>query len=160
MDKKIASQMLTQLEATANDVESLVKAGKIDPRAASKIVRNLDSFSDKLEIAAYGEASFNARKAKVLQQDPDEAYMKTFENPNKVIEGEGDEPYMHDSGESFNGKSIPTYDQDNTNNMTERDEYNVRGMSEWADGTKQQPSWERGPAGKSTKQGSSKTWAP
>ena len=65
-----------------------------------------------------------------------------------------------DSGASFNGKSIPTYDQDNTHSMTERDEYNVRDVSEWSDGTKQQPSWERGPAGKSTKQGSSKTWAP
>lgn len=160
MDKKIASQMLTQLEATANDVEALAKAGKIDPRAASQLVRNLDNFSDKLEIAAFGEEAFKARQAKVFQQDSDEPYMKTFENPNKVIEGEGDEPYMHDSGASFNGKSIPTYDQDNTHSMTERDEHNVRDVSEWADGTKQQPSWSRGPAGKSTKQGSSKTWAP
>ena len=160
MDKKIASQILTKLEATANDVEALAKSGKIDPRAASALVRNLDSFSDKLEIAAFGEDSFKARQAKVLMQDSDEPYMKSFENPNKVIDGDGDEPYMHDSGASFNGKSIPTYDQDNTHSMTERDEDNVRDLSEWADGTKQQPSWTGGPAGKSTKQGSSKTWAP
>jgi len=160
MDKKIASQMLTKLEATANDVEALVKAGKVDPREASKLVRNIDSFSDKIEIAAYGEKSFNARRAKVLMKEPDEPYMDTFENPNKVIDGDKDEPYMHDSGASFNGKSIPTYDQDNTHSMSERDEFNVRDLSEWADGTKQQPSWPGGSAGKSTKQGSTKTWAP
>lgn len=159
MDKKAAGQILTKLEATASDIEALKKAERIDPKIASELVSNIDTFSDKLEIAAFGKAAFEARKAKVLMKDPDEPYMDTFENPQKVIDGDPDEPYMHESGASFNGKSIPTYDSDDTSQVTDRDEYNVREVSEWADGTKQQPSWTSGPAGKSTKQGSTKTWA-
>lgn len=160
MDKQAAGKILSRLEATANDVEELAKAGKIDPRVASELTQNIDQFSDKFEIAVFGEAAFKARQAKVIQRDPDEGYMDTFENPQKVIEGEPDEPYMHESGASFNGKSIKTYDSDDTSQVTERDEYAIRDVSEWADGTKQQPSWSKGPAGKSTKQGSGKTWAP
>ena len=160
MDKQAAGKILSRLESTANDVETLAKAGKIDPKVAAELTRNIDSFSDRLEIAAFGQDAFNARRAKVLQRDPDEPWMDTFENPQKVIEGEPDEPYMHESGASFNGKSIKTYDSDDTSQVTERDEFAVRDLSEWADGTKQQPSWSRGPAGKSTKQGSEKTWAP
>lgn len=160
MDKKTAGRILTNLEATASEVEALAKTGQVDPRLAGEVVKNIDAFSDKLEIAAFGLEAFKARQAKVIMKEPDEPYMDDFENPNKVIDGDPDEPYMHESGASFNGKSVPTYDQDNTHSMTERDEYNVRDVSEWADGTKQQPSWAKGPAGKSTKQGSTKTWAP
>lgn len=159
MDKQAAGKILLKLESTASEVDTLAKAGKIDPKVASELVKNIDQFSDKFEIAAFGKAAFEARKAKVLEQDSDEPYMKTFENPQKVIEGDPDEPYMHESGASFNGKSIPTYDSDDTSQVTDRDEYSVRDESEWSDGTKQQPSWTRGPAGKSTKQGSGKTWA-
>lgn len=168
MDKKTAISILTKLEHTAGAIESLAKSGQIDPRLAGKVVMNIDRFSDDLEVSAFGRKAFMARKAAVITRDPDEPYMDTFKNPNKVIVSDPDEPYMHESGASFNGKSVPTYDQDNSYNMTERDEYNVRGISEWADPTKQQPSWEHGPAGKSTRQGSkrpskrpgqSKTWA-
>ena len=92
--------------------------------------------------------------------------MNTFDNPNKVIQSDKDEPYMHSIGPSFNAKGIGTYDVDRTSTVSERDEYAVRDLNEYAGGTKKQPSWAKGPAGKSTKQGStvprqaSKTWAP
>lgn len=160
MDKQAASQILSRLDQTANEIDLLAKAGKIDPKLASELNGNIDRFSDKLEIAAYGKASFESRQAKVLERDSDEPYMDTYNNPQKVIEGDADEPYMHESGASFNGKSIKTFDSDPTIQVTERDEYAIRDVSEHSNGTKQQPSWSKGPAGKSTKQGSSKTWAP
>jgi len=38
--------------------------------------------------------------------------------------------------------------------MIDRERYNVRELNEFSPGTKKQPSWERGPAGKSTAIGS------
>ncbi len=159
MEKQTAGRILSKLESTASDLEKLAKSGRVDPNLANKIVYDIDSFSDKFEAAIFGKKSLQIRKAKLIMREPDEPYMDTFSNPNKFIYGDEDEPYMHESGASFNGKSIPTYDQDNTSNMTDRDEYDVRGLSEWSDGTKRQPSWEGNPAGKSTRQGSHKTWA-
>jgi hypothetical protein len=160
MDKRIASEILTKLDETAKTVEDLRDSGKVSPREAGELLHNIDSFADKLEIRVSGEEAFRARKAKVLKRDPDEPWMDTFENPQKPIQAEPDEPYMHESGQSFNCKSIKTYDSDDTSQVTERDEYAVRDLSEHADPTKQQPSWAKGPAGKSTRQGSGKTWAP
>ena len=165
MNKQAASTILSRLDTTANEVEALRDQGHINPREATELLRNIDGFSDKLEKATYGEKSLAARQAKVLKRDSDEPWMDTFENPQKPIETDPDEPYMHTAPGGFNSKDIPTYDSDDTYGVTERDEFAVRDLSEHADPTKQQPSWSRGPAGKSTKQGatrqaSAKTWAP
>jgi hypothetical protein len=156
MDKKNASAILTRLDSTATVIEKLAKAGKLNPRAASQMVRDIDTLADKVQVAAYGQeqfAAYQTKVAKVLQKDSDEKYMDTFENPNKVVQSDQDEPYMHKTPASFNAKGIDNYDQDRTNTVTERDEFAVRDLSEWADKTAKQPSWTRGPAGKSTKQG-------
>jgi len=163
MDQKLANSVLRKLDETAGMLEKLSKQGKIEPRVAAELVRNIDAFADKFQVAAYGEESFKAyqnKVGKVIQREPDEPYMDTFQNPQKVIESDPDEPYMHESGPSYNSKSIKTYDSDDTSQVTERDEYDVRELNESAGGTKPQPTWSGGSAGKSTKQGSSKkTWA-
>jgi hypothetical protein len=161
MDKRIAGEILSRLDSTAKMVEDLRTAGKVDPKEADELLHNIDGFADRFEIAVGGREAFEARQAKVIKRDSDEPWMDTFENPQKPIQVEPDEPYMHETGKSFNCDSIPTYDSDDTSQVTDRKEYAVRDLSEHADGTKQQPSWTSGPAGKSTKQGSTKpkTWA-
>lgn len=169
--KQTANKVLANLDETANKIDLLVKSGKIDKRVASTLVRDIDAFADRFQVAAFGPDALKRHVAKVskvsrvLEQDSDEPYMKTFDNPNKVIQSDSDEPYMHRTDKSFNADAIDNYDQDRTTTVTDRKEYAVRDLSEWSDKTKQQPSWAKGPAGKSTHQGSTrkssvKTWAP
>jgi hypothetical protein len=156
MDKRIANQILTNLDGTADLVEKLVKDKHLHPKLGAELTRNLDAFADRFQIAAFGKESLEAWKAKVArvdQRDPDEPYMETFQNPQKPIEVEADEPYMHKTEKSFNCDSIPTYDSDDTSQVTDRKEYDIRDVSELSDGTKPQPSWTGGRGGKSTKQG-------
>ena len=164
MEKRLANRILTNLEHTATEIEKLAQGGKIDARLASELVTKIDGFSDQLEIATFGEESFQGRQAKVLQCDKDEKhYMDTFNGPNKVISGDKDEPYMHTTPAGFNSKAIGNFDVDRTTTVSDRDEYQVRDLNEYAGGTKKQPSWNGGPAGKSTHQGAEKpekTWAP
>ena len=160
MDKKIASKILSRLDDTAKMVEDLRDQEKVTSREAGELLHNIDSFADKLQISVMGEEAFRAFQAKVIKRDSDEPWMDTFDNPQKPIQVEPDEPFMHETGKSFNCDSIQTYDSDDTSQVTDRKEFAVRDLSEHADPTKQQPSWTSGPAGKSTKQGSAKTWAP
>lgn len=162
IQKQIANQVLSGLDRTANRLDSLAKAGKIDPQIVASITGDIDTFADKFQIAAFGMAKFRAHQARVIKRDSDEPYMDTFENPNKVIQSDADEPYMHKTPASFNADAIDNYDQDRTSTVTDRKEHTIRDISEHADGTKKQPSWAKGPAGKSTRQGSErtrKTWA-
>ena len=167
IDKATANRVLTNLDSAAERIEGLVKAKKLDPRLASSLLRDIDTFADRFEVVAFGKNNLQRRMAKVLQCDSDEKhYMNTYDNPIKVISGDSDEPYMHASGASFNSKSVDTYDQDPTSAVSERNEYTVRDMNEHGS-TQKQPSWARGPAGKSTHQGAvkpsvkgPKTWAP
>jgi len=156
IEKQIANKTLARLDGIATRVEKLKADGKISPKVAADLLHSIDSFADKMQIAAYGEEAFRAfqaKVAKVIQKDPDEGYMDTFDNPNKVVQSDPDEPYMHKTDQSFNAKGIDNYDQDRTVTVTDRDEYQVRDLNEYAGGTKKQPSWSKGPAGKSTKQG-------
>jgi len=162
MNKELANKILTNLDETANLIDRLAKNGKLDPKVASELTGNIDTFSDRFQVAAFGKRSLEGWKAKVArvdQMDSDEEYMKTFENPQKPIEVEPDEPYMHRTEKSFNCDSIPTYDSDDTSQVTDRKEYDVRDLSEHADATKPQPSWTGGRGGKSTRQGASKQWS-
>ena len=158
IDKKVANRVLTNLDFAAGRIEGLAKSGKLDPKLAAKLVSEIDSFADRFQVAAYGAESlenFKAQVAKVLQKDSDEKYMDTFDKPIGIIEAESDEPYMK------------SFDEDITESVTDRDEYTVRDIAPEANGTKKQPSWSRGPAGKSTRQGATapsapaapKTWA-
>ena len=167
IQKQIANRVLANLDETANKIDSLAKSGKIDPRLAASLTRDIDAFSDKFHVAAFGSDSLKRhalKVAKVIQKDSDEGYMDTFNNPNKVIQSDADETFMHRTEKSFNADAIDNYDQDRTTTVTDRKEYAVRDLSGYSNPTKKQPSWSNGPAGKSTHQGSrsasSKTWAP
>lgn len=155
IDKKVANKVLQTLDDTAKRIEVLKVAGKIDPKIASGLVREIDAYADRFQVAAFGKTSFQKFVGKVLKQDSDEPYMKTFENPNKVIESDSDEPYMHKAPPSFNSKGIDTYDQDATTTVSDRKEYDIRDLSEYSTQSKQ-PSWPGGSAGKSTKQGATR----
>jgi predicted enzyme involved in methoxymalonyl-ACP biosynthesis len=166
IDKTTVNKTLSALDKSAENIQKLAASRSIDPKVAASLVQEIDAFSDRLQIAAYGQKSFDAfkakaiaaaRQAKVLQSDRDETFMKTFDNPNKVIESDSDETFMHRTDPSFNAKGQPTFDLDGSSAVSGRDEYAIRDLSQYSDATKKQPSWERGPAGKSTKQGSSKT---
>lgn len=155
-DKKIANKVLSSLDEAANKLDELAKAGKMDPRLAASLTKEIDSFADKFEVATYGAKNLEARRAKlakVIQKDKDEPYMDTFENTVKPLKTDPDEEFMHKTGPSFNAKGQDTFDADRSSTVSERDEYAVRDLSEWTESTKKQPSWARGPAGKSTKQG-------
>jgi hypothetical protein len=157
MQKQLANKILTSLDHTANRLEELAKTGKVDQSIIAGLVKEIDGFSDKFQIAAFGKESFErhqAKFAKVIQRDADEKFMDTFDNPNKVIQSDADESYMHRTPASFNNKAMDSYDQDQTSTVSDRDEFAVRDLSEHANPVKRQPSWPRGPAGKSTKQGS------
>lgn len=172
LDKKIASKVLASLDATGDELTRLAAAGHLDPKVASELIHHIDTSADRIQVAAYGAdglEAYKAKVAKVIKQDSDEPFMKTFENPQAPIKTDADEPYMHKTEQSFNSKSIPTFDDDISSSVSERDEYEVRDLSEHADKTAKQPSWPGGSSGKSTKQGSSgrqasaaprKTWAP
>ncbi len=151
MNRKVANQILTNLDETANRIDALAKAGKINPKVAAQLCGEIDAFADKFQVAAFGESNLKGHQAKVLKQDSDEPYMKTFENPNKPIQTDADEPYMHKVEKSFNSDAIDTYDQDRSTTVTDRKEHEIRDVSEWADGTKPQPSWTGGKGGKSVR---------
>lgn len=156
IDKKIANEVLQTLDNTAQRIEKLQAAGRIDPRVATGLIKEIDTFADRFQVANFGKESFQRFVSKVIKKDSDEKFMDTFDNPNKVIQSDSDEPYMHKAPPSFNSKGIDTYDQDATTTVSERKEYDVRDLNEYAGGTKKQPTWPGGSAGKSTKQGAAK----
>jgi hypothetical protein len=161
IDKAIANQVLSHLDSSAKKLEGLVKDGKLDAKVASEMILKIDTFADKFQVAAFGEENLRKFQAKVLKQDSDEPYMKTFDNPNKPLQVEADEPYMKKVDKTFSGGPIDTYDNDNSSGVSERKEPQVRDLSPLSSAKKQpsQPSY----GGKSTHQGSqapAKTWAP
>ncbi len=166
MTQKIAQEtarkILSTLDRTGNDIDALVKKGVIAKEAGQEMLQGLDSFADRLQIAVYGQEAFEAYKqkvAKVIKKDSDEKYMDTFQNVQKPIKTDPDEPYMHHADGGYNSKGIDTYDSDDSSQVQDRDEYDVRDLSEWSDSTQKQPSWSGGSKGKSTRQGSEKPWA-
>ncbi len=153
IDKKIAGKVLTKLDKIAGDIESLVKSGKISKNIGSKLVLEIDKFSDNYQVAAFGENSLKNHQARVIKRDSDETFMNTFDNPNKVIKRDSDEGWLSKTPASFNADAIDNFDQDQTSGVTDRTEYKVRDLSEWAEPTKPQPSWTGKSGGKSTRQG-------
>lgn len=149
IDKTTANKVLTNLDRTASTLEGLAKSGKVNKAIVAKLVGELDAFADKFQVAAFGAENFRKHQAKVLESDSDEPFMKTFDAPQKVLEGDSDEPYMK------------TFDQDQTESVTNRDEFQIKDISEHADGTKKQPSWKSGPKShKASAPARPKTWAP
>lgn len=114
-----ADRFLARLDRMASVVQSNHEKWGMGFEAAKNLVNAIDKLADDLESATYGEDSLlnrqaseigNLKLAQVLQRDSDEAYMKTFENPQSPIQTEADEPYMKayksdDSSGVRNGKS-------------------------------------------------------
>lgn len=90
----IANQVLTKLDQSAARLEKLASEGKMDPKLASKLILELDGFSDRFHVAAFGEESLRRHQAKVLECGPQDKVIKGLGNPNGVLESESDEPYM------------------------------------------------------------------
>lgn len=162
IDKAIANQVLAHLDSSAKKLDNLAKAGKLDAKVASGLILEIDSFADKFQIAAFGEDNFRKFQAKVIKRDSDEKFMDTFDNPNKPIQVEADEPYMHKVDKSFGGGPTDTFDNDNSSGVIDRKEPAVRDLSPLSS-AKKQPS-QNSYGGKSTHQGSTarrttkKTW--
>jgi hypothetical protein len=166
MKKETARKLIATLDKTANDVELLVKRHVFSAEAGQEILQHIDATADRIQLAAYGQKAFDAyrrqQQAKVIKKDSDEKYMDTFDNVQKPIQTDSDEPYMHHADGGFNSKGIDTYDSDDSSQVSGRDEYDVRDLSEFSDKTTKQPSWPGGSSGKSTRQGASvsrKVWA-
>lgn len=158
--KSIANKVLTNLDSAAQRIEMLARQGKINPRLAASMVRDLDSFADKFEVSAFGRENLQRRQAALLSGDADEKhYMSTYDNPNKVLKSDPDEGYMHTAGPSARWDAIGTYDVDRSSTVSKRQEYSVVDQSEWSNGGKTvaQPSWSGG--AKKHKASGPKTWA-
>lgn len=155
--KEIANKVLSNLDTAATRIEKLVKSGKLDSRLASNLVRDIDAFADRFEVAAYGKDSFKRRQAKVLQHDADEKYMATFNEPNKRRQGDSDETWMDKNTAGVRWDSmVDNFDQDRTNAVAGRREYAPVGLNEYADPPKPSAS---ATGGLKKHKASTKTWA-
>lgn len=97
---KLANETLATLDRVAGTIQSRYASWGMSQEVAKQIVNGLDKTADELEAGLFGEQSFKARQvevlkqAKVIQQDADEPYMATFNQPTKPIKTDADEPYM------------------------------------------------------------------
>lgn len=109
--KKAADITLGRLDRAASAVQANYEAWGLSFDDAAGIVHHLDRVADDLEAKAFGPGSMVARQveiikknvqaelhqcrtAKVLHQDADEPYMKSFAVSQGVVQADGDEPYM------------------------------------------------------------------
>ncbi len=90
--KEFVELILTRLDRIAG---ALQESKTIDAGLQSSVVAALDKTADAIEITAFGRASFDARRAKVIQRDKDEPYMDTFNSPTAPIKTDKDEHYMN-----------------------------------------------------------------
>ena len=158
--KNIANKVLSNLDSAASRLESLVREGKMDTRLASSLIRDIDAFADKFEVAAFGKDSFNRRKATLISGDDDEKkYMASFNNVNAPLVTMPWEKFMHESGPSARWDSIGTYDVDRSSTVSNRPEFAVVGQSEWSNGGKSVAQPSSPGALKKHKASTAKTWA-
>ena len=91
-----ASEILERLDNVVLDIQKHHASWGMDRSEAEPIVNHLDAVLDDFEKLAFGEESFEARQrevmAAVIQRDPDEPYMDTFNAPENHTDA--DEPYM------------------------------------------------------------------
>lgn len=153
MNRQVINEILHNLDTSADRIQNLGTQGKISTKLASRLCLELDRFADRFQARYLGPDNLRSHQAKVIKQDADEPYMKTFDNPVKPLETNADEPYMHKVEKGFNSDAIDTYDADRSSQVTDRKEHDVRDLSEWSEKTKPQPSWTGGKGGKSTRQG-------
>lgn len=99
------SKGLGRLDKIAKYVQDHHEAWGLPFDQARAIVNDLDRTADEVEEFVFGPESFQcrqtevvdkmmAKEAQVIQRDPDEAYMETFQSTQGVIQTDADEPYM------------------------------------------------------------------
>lgn len=104
------SKGLGRLDKIAKYVQDHHEAWGLPFDQARAIVNDLDRTADEVEEFVFGPESFQCRQtevvtkvmvkeARVIQRDPDEAYMDTFKNPMAPIQTDADEPYMSAYGD-------------------------------------------------------------
>jgi hypothetical protein len=98
--KKVSS-ILGRLDKIASNIQDNHEAWGMNFDVARGLVNDIDTVSDEFETMGFGEDSLRhrqveiLREAKVIQREPDEGYMDTFQGgPGAVIQSEADEPYM------------------------------------------------------------------
>jgi hypothetical protein len=91
---KDADAILARLDKIAAHIEANHEAWGMPFETAKGIVNDLDVVADTVELGTFGEQSFTARQAEVLQKESDEGYMSTFANPMAPKQTESDEGYM------------------------------------------------------------------
>jgi len=97
--KKLADETLARLDKVAQTIEANHEAWGMPFEMAKTAVNHLDRVADELEVHTYGVGSLKSRQvevlktAKVIQRDPDEPYMASFQD-DSVIQHDADEPYM------------------------------------------------------------------
>lgn len=97
---KAASEILGRLDKVAGDIQSNFEAWGMPFEAAKSLVNHLDHVADDFEKTVFGSESLQKRQvevlktAQVIQRDPDEGYMDTFQSEHGVVQAEADEPYM------------------------------------------------------------------
>lgn len=122
LEKDQANQTLSRLDRLAGHIQTNAQKWGMPFEVAKAIVNDLDKTADEIEVASFGARSFEARQvnvlksAKVIQQDSDESYMKTFNAPMAPHQTDGDEPYMSqfkddqsqavESGKSTTGRPL------------------------------------------------------
>jgi len=96
-----ANRTLSRLDKLAADIQANYKAWGMPFEDARNFVNALDKTADEVEVASFGEKSFEERQAetitkmaKVIGRDADESYMDTFNSPTRPLQTDGDEPYM------------------------------------------------------------------
>lgn len=97
---KTASEILGRLDRVAKDIQDRHASWGMSFEAAKDLVNHIDRVADQFELATFGEESLVRRAAevlktaKVVQREPDEAYMDSFATIHGIEQAEGDEPYM------------------------------------------------------------------
>lgn len=96
----VASTVLGRLDMLAQTVTQRYSSWGMAQEDAKRVVNALDAVADDFERQVFGEESLQARQievlknAKVIEQDSDEAYLRTFNAPSTPIQTDADEPYM------------------------------------------------------------------
>ncbi len=99
-EKQAADNILGRLDKCSSEIQANHAKWGLSFESAKALVNHLDRVADDFEKSVYGEQSLQARQfevlkqAKVIQQDSDEPYMKSFVVDQGVVQQDGDEPYM------------------------------------------------------------------
>ena len=95
---KNASTILGHLDRMAGYIQNHYAGLGLEFDEAKKVVNALDACADDLELSIFGKESLDTRRqevqAAVIESDPAQPYVKTFDNPQEPHQTDADAPYM------------------------------------------------------------------